>query len=179
MNRLPKERQMAVLSALVEGNSIRSTEPMTGVSQVTILRLLTEVGKRCMVILEEQMQGFHSRYIEVDEIWCYVFKKEARLTEEDRTNHPERGDQYVFVALDAESKLIPTFLVGKRDGQTALAFMEELRRRLAENGRIQLTTDGLNAYEKIGTGHLLGGNSLNYLMRDFKSWQLAQRTRWP
>ena len=59
---------MAVLSALVEGNSIRSTERMTGVSQVTILRLLTEVGKRCMVILEEQMQGFHSRYIEVDEI---------------------------------------------------------------------------------------------------------------
>ena len=160
MNTLPKEKQLAVLSALVEGNSIRSVERMTGVSQVTILRLLVRTGDRCLALLEERMRGFHSRYIEADEIWCYVYKKEGQLTAEDRALHPERGDQYVFVALDAESKLIPAFTVGKRDGQTALAFMEELRRRLAENGRIQLTTDGMNAY--IGAVEETFGADVDY-----------------
>ncbi len=160
MNTLPKEKQLAVLSALVEGNSIRSVERMTGVSQVTILRLLVRTGERCLALLEERMRGFHSRYIEADEIWCYVYKKEGQLTAEDRAFHPERGDQYVFVALDAESKLIPAFTVGKRDGQTALAFMEKLRCRLAENGRIQLTTDGLNAY--IGAVEETFGADVDY-----------------
>jgi len=149
-----------ILASLVEGNSVRSTERMTGVHRDTILRLLVEVGERCQAILRERMTGFHSQYIEADEIWCYVYKKEGRLTEEDRAHHPERGDQYVFVALDAESKLIPTFLVGKRDGQTALAFMEDLRRCLAENGRIQLTTDGLNAY--IGAVEEAFGSEADY-----------------
>ncbi len=160
MNTLKLEKKLAVLAALVEGNSVRSTERMTGVHRDTILRLLIEVGERCQGILKDRMKGFHSRHIEADEIWCYVFKKEGRLTEKDRTVHPERGDQYVFVALDAESKLIPTFLVGKRDGQTALAFMEDLRRRLAENGRIQLTTDGLNAY--IGAVEEAFGADVDY-----------------
>lgn len=160
MNTLKAEKKLAVLAALVEGNSIRSTERMTGVHRDTILRLLVEVGEHCLEILEERMRGFHSRYIEADEIWCYVFKKEGRLTAKDRTEHPERGDQYVFVALDAESKLIPTFRVGKRDGQTALAFMEDLGRRLAENGRIQLTTDGLNAY--IGAVEEVFGSEVDY-----------------
>lgn len=160
MNTLKPEKKLAILAALVEGNSIRSTERMTGVHRDTILRLLREVGERCLAILEERMRGFHSSFIEADEIWTYVFKKEGRLTEQDREQHPERGDQYVFVALDAESKLIPTFRVGKRDGQTALAFMEELRRRLAENGRIQLTTDGLNAY--IGAVEEAFGSDVDY-----------------
>jgi len=160
MNALKPEKKLAILSALVEGNSIRSTERMTGVHRDTILRLLREVGKRCVAIQEERMTGFHSRFIEADEIWCYVYKKEGRLTAKDRTIHPERGDQYVFVALDAESKLIPAFRVGKRDGQTALAFMEDLRRRLAENGRIQLTTDGFNAY--LGAVEEVFGNEVDY-----------------
>jgi IS1 family transposase len=81
----------------------------------------------------------------VDEIWTFVQKKQAQLTEEERDN-PELGDQYVFVAIDAETKLIPTFLVGKRDGQTALQFLIALQKQQAQNGRIQLTTDGLLAY---------------------------------
>ena len=73
--------------------------------------------------------------------WTCVQKKQAQLTEGEREN-PELGDQYVFVAIDAETKLVPTFLVGKRSGQTALQFMIMLQKQLAENGRVQLTTAG-------------------------------------
>jgi len=145
MNALKPEKKLAVLGALVEGNSIRSTERMTGTHRDTIMRLLVEVGERCQEVLDERMQGFHCRLIQADEIWTFCRKKEQRLTEDEEGN-PELGDQYVFVALDPESKLIPTFLVGKRDTATAHRFVQALRERLNGNGRIQLTTDGLRAY---------------------------------
>ena len=91
------------------------------------------------------MVGFHSRLIQVDEIWTFCKKKEQRLTDAEQSN-PELGDQYVFVAIDAETKLIPTFTVGKWDSENAHRFMGELRNRLNGNGRIQMTTDGFRAY---------------------------------
>ncbi len=145
MNILKMDKKLAVISALIEGNSIRSTERMTGVHRDTIMRLLVTVGEKCSDILDTHLKGFHSKLIEVDEIWTFVRKKERRLTDQERLN-PELGDQYVFVALDAETKLIPSYLVGKRDGQTALQFMTDLQNRLQGNGRIQLTSDGLKAY---------------------------------
>jgi IS1 family transposase len=145
VNILPFERQFQIISALVEGNSIRSTERMVGVHRDTIMRLLVRVGERCQVILDERMHGFHSRLIQADEIWTFVGKKEGHLSREECLN-PAIGDQYVFVALDAETKLVPTFTVGKRDGRTALAFLTDLQHRLTGNGRIQLTTDGFRAY---------------------------------
>lgn len=145
MNKLKKEKQLAVISALVEGNSIRSVERMTGIHRDTIMRLLNRVGERCLGLLDEHMRGFHSRRLQVDEIWTFVRKKEGRLTGSECLDR-EIGDQYVFVALDAETKLVPTFTIGKRDGETALSFMTDLQQRLNGNGRIQLTTDGLNAY---------------------------------
>ena len=145
MNKLNKDKQLAVISALVEGNSIRSVERMTGVHRDTIMRLLNRVGDRCLDLLDQHMRDFHSRLVQVDEIWTFVGKKEQRLSREERGN-PEMGDQYIFVALDAETKLIPTFAIGKRDGQTAHRFMQDLRGKLNGNGRIQLTTDGFRAY---------------------------------
>src|SRR3970040_434960 len=90
-------------------------------------------------------RGFHSSHLQADEIWTFVGRKERRLTHEERATE-EMGDQWVFVALDAESKLVPTFTVGKRDGETALRFTTALRECLEGNGRVQLTTDGLAAY---------------------------------
>jgi len=145
MNTLKPEKKLAVLSALVEGNSIRSTERMTGVHRDTIMRLLVEVGERCAALMDSQMHGFHSRLLQADEIWTFCQKKEQRLTDAEQAN-PGVGDQYVFVALDAETKLIPLFVVGKRDTATAHLFIHALRERLNGNGRIQLTTDGLRAY---------------------------------
>jgi IS1 family transposase len=105
------------------------------------------VGAHCQDVLDEQLRGFHARLIQADEIWTFVRKKQVQLTEDERLD-PMLGDQYVFVALDAETKLIPTFLVGKRDGHTTLQFLIDLQKRLVSNGRIQLTTDGFAAYRE-------------------------------
>lgn len=145
MNSLKKEKQLAIVSALVEGVSIRSVERMTGVHRDTIMRLLNLVGERCSRLLDQHMVGFHSRLLQVDEIWTFCKKKEQRLADEEQTNS-ELGDQYVFVAIDAETKLVPLFTIGKRDSTNAHYFMQELRDRLNGNGRVQMTTDGFRAY---------------------------------
>jgi IS1 family transposase len=147
MNVLKLDKQITILSALVEGNSIRSTERMTQTHRDTIMRLLCRVGDHCQQLMDHYLRGLQSQYLQVDEIWTFVHKKQAQLREEERDN-PALGDQYVFVAIDAETKLIPTFLVGKRDGQTALQFLIALQKQLAQHGRIQLTTDGLLAYRE-------------------------------
>jgi IS1 family transposase len=139
------DKQIAILSALVEGNSIRSTERITQTHRDTIMRLLRRIGDHCQGLMAYHLHGFQSQYIQVDEIWTFVQKKQAQLTDEERGN-PSLGDQYVFVAIDAETKLIPIFVVGKRDGQTALQFLIALQKQLAQGGRIQLTIDGLLAY---------------------------------
>jgi IS1 family transposase len=142
MNMLSLEEKTQVISALVEGNSIRSTERMTGVHRDTIMRLLLRTGENCQRILDEKMQAIRAKNIQVDEIWTFVAKKQKHVNGD--ANASEIGDQYVFVALDADTKLIPTFAVGKRDGTTAYYFMEDLQRRLAH--RVQLTTDGFSQY---------------------------------
>ncbi len=143
MNRLKKEKELAIVSALVEGVSIRSIERMTGVHRDTILRLLNRVGERCNDLLHVQMRGLPCRLLQVDEIWTFCKKKEQHLTEAEHLN-PELGDQYVFLALDADTKLVPTFFIGKRDSDTAHLFIDDLKERLAN--RVQLTTDGFRAY---------------------------------
>ncbi len=141
MNVLRKEKQLAVLAALVEGNSIRSVERMTGVHRDTVMRLLQSAGAGCQRLLDERMRNIPAKLVQVDEIWTFVQKKQKHTTPADGT---EVGDQYVFVALDADSKLIPSFAVGKRDAPTAQAFIRDLRTRLAL--RVQLTTDGFTPY---------------------------------
>lgn len=100
MNVLPMDRKVHVLTALVEGCSIRGVSRMTGTYETTILRLLGETGDKCMVIPDEKMRDLPCRIIQVDEIWTFVRKKQRVLTVQERDN-PELGDQYVFVPLDA------------------------------------------------------------------------------
>jgi IS1 family transposase len=97
--------------------------------------------------MEHHLRGIRSQYLQVDEIWTFVQKTQAQLTEDERDD-PALGDLYVFVAIDADTKLIPTFVVSKRDGQTTLQFLISLQKQLAQEGRIQLTTDGLLAYRE-------------------------------
>lgn len=143
MNILKHEKKLAVLSALVEGNSIRAVSRMTGVHKTTILRLINDVGEWCGRIMDEQMSNVRCAEIEADEIWCFVGKKQRRLTEEEKAVG-ELGDAYTFIALDPKSKLIPVFTVGKRDWPTTHAFIGELRQRVT--GRIQLSTDAFRTY---------------------------------
>ncbi len=142
MNILKREKRLNVLNTLVEGNSVRSTERMTKVHRDTIIRLLVATGKHCDNLLDERMQNLHCQQIQADEIWAFVYKKQKRIksNESDKTI----GDQYIFVAMDAATKLIPSFLVGKRNPTNAIQFIEDLKSRL--NSRIQITTDGLRDY---------------------------------
>jgi IS1 family transposase len=142
MNRLSLERRTQIVSALVEGNSIRSIERMTGTHRDTIMRLLVEVGSGCAKLSDEAMRDLTCQRIQVDEIWSYVGKKQKQVKAEDDKSRV--GDQWTFVAIDADTKLVPAYRIGKRDLSTAVAFMDDLAGRLAN--RVQLSSDALAAY---------------------------------
>lgn len=142
MNVLCQEKQEMAISALVEGSSIRSVERMTGIHRDTIMRLMVRTGNNCERLLDESMRDLPCKYIELDEIWCYVGKKQRHLKKTD--DHSVLGDQWVFVAIDAESKLIPSHKIGKRDLSTAYDFLADLSGRV--NNRVQLSSDSLSAY---------------------------------
>jgi transposase-like protein len=126
MYTLSQEKKLAVISGLVEGNSIRSISRMTDVDRNTINSLLLRTGERCAALLDERMRQLPCRRLQCDEIWTYVAKKERHVREDDPA---EFGDQWVYVALDADTKLIPAYYVGKRSSENTQVFMRELYRR--------------------------------------------------
>src|SRR2546427_12425815 len=109
MYTLSIQEKVTVVTALTEGNSIRSIERMTGIHRDTIMRLLVATGNNCAALMDRTMRELPCRRVQCDEIWTYVGKKARNVRKEDS---PDLGDQWVFVALDAETKLIPAFLVG-------------------------------------------------------------------
>jgi IS1 family transposase len=142
MNRTPLARRTQIINCLVEGNSIRSTERMTGTHRDTVMRLLVEVGTGCQKLMDEQMRDLSCQRIQVDEIWSYVGKKQRNVTATD--DRSRVGDQWTFVALDADTKLVPVYRIGKRNLSTATAFMCDLSDRLSN--RVQISSDALKAY---------------------------------
>jgi IS1 family transposase len=144
MNRLYSAKQAQVVSALVEGNSIRATVRMTGVAKNTIVKLLVELGAACSNYLDKHLVNLNCQRVQVDEIWSFCYAKAKNVTPEIKTKNPFAGDVWTWVAIDADSKLIPSWIVGPRDGVTARIFVNDLAARLAN--RIQLTSDGLSVY---------------------------------
>jgi IS1 family transposase len=142
MNVLPIEKQTQIANCLVEGTSLRATARMCGVERNTVGRVLLRIGDRCAWLLNDKLRRIRSRRVEVDEIWTFVFKKQARLSQDD--DESQMGDQYVFTAMDSETKLMISHRVGKRDATTAYYLMQDLESRLAN--RVQLTTDGFRPY---------------------------------
>src|SRR5258706_5402157 len=114
---LPRSKQIAVILALVEGCSVRGTSRMTDVSIPTVLSLLVRVGLGCMALMNKMMVGLTGRRWELDEQWDFVAKKQKQVRKTDDVSAV--GDQWTFVAVDAETKLVPCFAVGKRDIETA------------------------------------------------------------
>ena len=139
---LSKESKIRVVSALAEASSIRSIERMTGIHRDTVMRLGTHTGEACARLLDTRMRNITSKRIQVDELWGFVKKKEHRLSERD--NRYRMGDQFTFVAIDADTKLVVAYMVGKRTVQTAYYFIKDLSERLT--GRVQLTSDGWSGY---------------------------------
>jgi IS1 family transposase len=129
-NVLPRERQKQVLHMLLEGNSIRSTERITGVHRDTICRLLVRFGTACKSFMDKRLRGLTLEHVEVDEIWTFVAKKQGRLTPEEKAECHDIGEVYLWTALDKETKLVASFLVGKRSADNARRLMMDLASRL-------------------------------------------------
>ena len=141
-NVLPKDKQIAVIAALAEGSSIRSIERMTDIHRDTIMRLGVRIGQGCAKVLDLTMRDLPCERIQIDEIWGFIGKKQKHLKPTDDSYR--LGDVWTFCAIDADTKLVPCFRVGKRDSITANAFVRDLSRRL--QNRVQISSDALQAY---------------------------------
>lgn len=138
MNKLPAHKQAAVLKGLTEGVSLRAVSRMTGVSKTTILKLLVDVGDLCAIYQDQKLRNLSCKRIEADEIWCFMGAKR------NNAKTPGYGDIWTFTAIDAETKLMVSWLVGEQSAENAEIFMRDVASRLAN--RVQLSTDGHKMY---------------------------------
>lgn len=159
MNRLNRTKQAQVIAALAEGNSIRATERMTGVAKHTILKLVKDAGIASADYQDRMLRNLKCKRIQCDEIWQFCYAKEKNVPAEKKGQFGY-GDVWTWVALDADTKLVPSFMVGNRDAQLATIFIDDLKSRLAS--RIQLTTDGLKVYLEAVEGAF--GADVDYAM---------------
>lgn len=159
MNRLSFEKRRQILHMMVEGNSIRGIARLVDVSPVTVLRYLEKAGLACAAFHDENVRGVKARRVECDEIWSFNYCKRASLATAKAA--PEgAGDAWTWTALDADSKLIISYLVGGRDAEWAGEFMQDVADRVAN--RIQLTTDGHKPY--LGAVEDAFGADIDYAM---------------
>lgn len=143
MNKLTTARRAQILGMMVEGMSIRAITRMTGASKNTVAKLLVDAGEACSAYMDQAFRNLPCKRLQVDEIWSFVYAKERNVAT--AKNAPEdAGDVWTWTAIDADTKLIPSFYVGGRTVENAEAFLGDLRGRLAN--RVQLTSDGLRAY---------------------------------
>jgi hypothetical protein len=143
MNRLKPKKQKQIIAALVEGNSIRATCRMTGAAKGTVIKLLADLGKACSDYQDRVFHNLECKRIQCDEIWSFCAMKEKNVPE-DKKGQLGYGDVYTFTALCEDSKLVPSWYVGKRSLSSAIPFMHDLANRMKH--RVQLTTDGHKMY---------------------------------
>src|SRR6266508_1342310 len=143
MNRLTSERRKQVIAALVEGNSIRATVRMTGVAKNTVTKLLVDLGTVCSIYQDRVMQDLPCERIQCDEIWTFCGAKTKNVPVK-KYGDPNYGDVWTWVAIDSDTKLVPSYRVGNRDADEAQLFMAAVAKRLRH--RVQLTTDAHRAY---------------------------------
>lgn len=159
MNKLSAAKRTAVVAALVEGNSIRATARMTQVSKPTILKLLVRLGDACAQYQHATVRNLRCQRIECDEIWQFCYAKQKNVPK-DKKGQFGYGDVWTWTALDADSKLIVSWLVGGRDAGTAYEFMQDVASRIKT--RVQLTTDGYRKY--INAVEDAFGSDIDYAM---------------
>jgi IS1 family transposase len=144
MNKLPLAKRIQILSMLCEGSSMRSIERIVGCSINTVDKLLRDAGEVALTYHDEHVRGVKTKRAQCDEIWSFVHAKAKNAPKSKRAGDPTIGDCWTWTAIDADSKLLLSYLVGGRDAEFALMLMDDLRERLAN--KVQLTTDGHRAY---------------------------------
>src|SRR6266567_1620230 len=158
MNVLSNERRAQVIGALIEGNSVRSTVRMTGVCKDAILKLIRDMGIACADFHNSTVRGVKTQRIQCDEVWSFCYAKAKNVP--DAKKDSGAGDVWTWTAIDADSKLILSYLCGGRDAVWATQFMKDLASRVTT--RIQITTDGLRAYAEAVEGAF--GMDVDYAM---------------
>ncbi len=173
MNVLSREQQVAVLHLLVEGNSLRSVTRLTGIHRTTVMKLMLRAGDCLRSFLDARMRGLNLEHLQLDEIWTFCRKKQGQLTPEEQDND-QIGDQYLYVALDQQTKLVPSYVIGKRNRQMTELFMLDLSQRVVtpgigeEGDRPKVSTDGWAAYP--GAVDLAFANTVKHgvLIKNFR-----------
>mgnify|MGYP001208127034 FL=1 len=165
MNHLPTATQAQIVSALVEGNSIRATCRMTGAAKGTVIRLLCDVGKACAEYQNTTLRNLTCKRLQVDEIWSFCYAKRNHVPKRFRDTFGY-GDVWTFTAIDADTKLVPSWLVGDRDIVAARMFCKDLASRLAH--RVQLTTDGMKVYLDAVDHGFLGNVDYGMLVKYYE-----------
>jgi IS1 family transposase len=157
VNKLPIETRAKILATLCEGASMRSTSRLTDVAFNSVVKVLEDAGKFCAAFHDEKVRGVTAKRVQCDEVWSFTAAK-AKNVAKMKKPVDGAGDTWTWTGIEAQSKLIITWLVGGRDGEYAMAFMDDLRERLAN--RVQLTTDGHKAYLEAVEGAF--GDDIDY-----------------
>lgn len=144
MNRLNADTRSRVISCLLEGCSIRSTVRLTGAAKKTVMRLLVEAGEACEAYQRDVLRNLSTKRVQLDEVWTFNFCKRGNITPKIAQQHPDAGDVWLWVALDADTRLVFSWLVGQRDTRTGRDFVNDVASRLS--GRAQITSDGFPFY---------------------------------
>ena len=159
MNTLNKTKRAQLISVLVEGNSLRATARICDVAFNTVLKFVPEIGQACFDYQDKAFHNLKCKRIQCDEIWSFCYAKEKNVPK-DKKGLFGYGDIWTWVAMDAETKLVSSFMVGNRDSRTAKMFIDDLASRLAN--RVQLTTDGNKVYLEAVEGAF--GCEVDYAM---------------
>ena len=142
MNKLPAEKRAQILHLLVEGNSLRATARLADVSFNTTAKLFVDSARACADYQDRTLRNLKCKRLQLDEIWSFVYAKQKSLPRA-KSAPPNAGDVWTWVAIDADTKLVPSWRIGDRSSATAVAFTDDLASRLAS--RVQITTDGHKA----------------------------------
>jgi IS1 family transposase len=159
MNKLSQVERVQVIRCLVDGCSMRATSRITGVARNTIDKLLVELGAACSRYQDNTLRNLRTERVQIDEVWAFVYAKQKQVTPE-MAEERYAGDAWTWAAIDAYTKLVPCWTIGRRDADSAVTFVSDLARRLAD--RVQLTSDGLWTYLTAVTAAF--GESVDYAM---------------
>jgi IS1 family transposase len=169
---LSREQQLGALHLLVEGTSLRSVTRLTGIHRTTVMKLMLRAGNCCREFLDQHMRNLDLQHLQCDEIWTFCLKKQAKLKAQEIGND-RIGDQYLFIALDEETKLVPSFLIGKRTAENAHMFMDDLAERINVPAlldplpRPAISTDGFAAYPNAVDGAFGGAVNYGVIIKDY------------
>ncbi len=175
MNKLPLATRVQILSMLCEGSSMRSTSRVVDVSINTVSKLLVDAGKACVAFHDAKVRGVKARRVQVDEIWSFTAAKQKNVPSMKKPVEGA-GDTWTWTALEADTKLLISWLVGGRDSDYAIAFMDALRDRLAN--RVQLTSDGHRAYLEAVEGAFGGDVDYAQLVKLYGAASEAAKVRY-